>query len=83
MPIINRPPIHLNNDDEHYEALIMQHIKSDKNHDTPRIYASIPIGSTVAVQCKDGGPCTHGTVESNGNHNYNGRAYTIWVTKTG
>ena len=27
MPIINRPPIDLNNDDEHYEALVKRQMK--------------------------------------------------------
>ena len=83
MPIVNRPPIGLNNVDEHYEALIKRQMKNDKNHDTPRIYASIPIGSTVVAQHKDGELWTHGTVESKGNHNHNGMAYTIQVMKTG
>ena len=58
-------------------------MKYGENHDTPIIYASIPIGSTVAVQCKDRGPWIHGTVESKGNHNHSGRAYTIGMTKIG
>ena len=29
-------------------------MKNDKHHDTPRIYASIPLGSTVAIQYEDG-----------------------------
>ena len=77
MPITNRPPIGLNNSDEDYEALVKRQTKNDKNHDTPRMYAPIPIGSTVAVQHEDGGPWTHGTVESKGSHNHNDRSYTI------
>ena len=77
MPIINRPSIGLKNDDKNYESLIKSQMKNDKNHNTPRIYASIPIGSTVEVQCKDEGPWTLGRVESKGNHNHNGRSYTI------
>ena len=62
MPIINRPLICLNTEVDHYEALIKRQVKNDMNNDTPRKYASIPIGSTVAVQCEDGGLWTHGTV---------------------
>ena len=51
MSIINRPLIGLNNNDDHYEALIKRQMKNDKNHDTPRIYAAIPIVATLAVQC--------------------------------
>ena len=60
MPIINRPPVGLNNDDEYHEALVKKQMKDDKNHDTPRMFASIPIRSTVVVQCKDAGPWTMG-----------------------
>ena len=63
MPIINKPVIGLNNDDKHYEALVKRQMKNDKNHDTPRNCASIPIGSTVAVHRKDAGPWTHGILE--------------------
>ena len=77
MPIINRPSIGSNNDDEHYEALIMRQEKNHKNHDSPRKYASILIGSTVVVQCEGGGPWTHGTVEGKVDHNHNDRSFTI------
>ena len=50
MPTINRPLIGVNNDDEHYEALVKRQTKNDKNHDTSRNYVLIPIGSNVAVQ---------------------------------
>ena len=50
MPTINRLPIGVNNDDEHYQALVKRQTKIDKNHDTSRNYAFIPIGPTVAVQ---------------------------------
>ena len=82
MPIINRPPVGLNKDDEHYEVWVKRQTNNDKSNDTPRMYASIPIGSTVAVQCEDWGPQTHGTVEGKGDYNDNDRSYTIWGTKT-
>ena len=77
MPIINRPPIGLNNDDEHYEALVKRQMKNDNNHDTPRKCAFISIGSTVVVQHEYVGPWTHGTEEGMGEHNHNDRSYTI------
>ena len=83
MPIINRPPSGLNNNDEHYEALVRRQMKNDKNHDSPRKYAFIPIGSTVVVQCEDNRLWTHGTIEGKGDHDHNNRSYTIQVTKTG
>ena len=48
MPIINRPPVNSNNNNEHYEALEKE-TKNDKNHDTSRNYASFLLGSTVVV----------------------------------
>ena len=47
--MINRTPIGVNNNDEHYKALIKKQ-KNYKDHDTSRNYALIPTGSTVAVQ---------------------------------
>ena len=76
MPIINRPPIGLNNNDKHYEASVKRQMKNYKIHDTPRKYASVPIGSTVVVQHEDGRLWTHGTIEGKENHNHNDRSYT-------
>ena len=45
-------------------------MKSDQNHDTPVMYASILIGSTLVVQHEDGGPWTNGIVENKGGHNH-------------
>ena len=42
--------IGINNNDEHYKALVKETKRNDRNHDTSRNYAFIPIGSTVAVQ---------------------------------
>ena len=83
MTIINRLPIKSDNDDEHYEAFINRQAKNDRKYDTARNYDLFSIGSTVAVQQEDGGPCTHGTVVGRGNHKHNNKSYTIRVTKTG
>ena len=50
MPIVNRPPINSNNDDEHNEALINGQMRNDKNYDASRNYASFSVGSTIVVQ---------------------------------
>ena len=50
IPTINRPLIGVNNDEDHYETLVKRQTKNDKNHDTSRNYALIPIGFTAAVQ---------------------------------
>ena len=39
--------------------------------------------STVAIQLKDGGLWTHGTVEGRGDPSHNNRSYMIHITKTG
>ena len=83
MPIINRPLVNSSNDNEHYEVLVKRQTKNDKNHDTSRIYASFPLGSTVVVQWEDGGLQTHGTVVGRPDHNHNNRSYIICITKTG
>ena len=87
MPIVNRPVINSNNsdqhkDDQHYEAVVKRQTKDDKNHDTFRNYASFPLGSTVVVQCKDGGQWTHDTVVGTADYNLNNRSYMICITKT-
>ena len=53
------------------------------NNDTSQVFASIPIGSTVAVQWEDGGSWTHGTIVGMGDHNHHSRSYKIQVTTTG
>ena len=82
MPIISRQPVSINDDEEHYEALVNRQTKNDKNQGTPRNNISISTGSTVVVQCKDGGPWTHGTIEGKGDHNHHERSCNIHITKT-
>ena len=48
MLILNRLPINLDNDDEHYEVLVNRQTKNDKKYDNDRNYASFSIESTVA-----------------------------------
>ena len=50
MPVIYRKPIGRDNDDEHHSKLIHRQHKNDTNNDVSPVFASIPIGSTVAVQ---------------------------------
>ena len=70
MPILKRPHIHTNNDDEHYETSVERQAKADRNYDTLRNYNSIPVESTIAVQGQDTGAWTHGTtVEKSKSHN--------------
>ena len=82
MQIVNKLLISLNNDDEHYKALVKRQ-KNDSNHDTPRNYTFILIGSTVAVQWEEGDRLTHGTIVQKGDHNHNNRSYTICMTEAG
>ena len=50
MPKINRIPINLGNNDDHYEALVKRQIRNDRNYDTARNYDLFLKGSTVAVK---------------------------------
>ena len=83
MLILSRLLISPNNNDEHYEALVERQTKKDKNHDNPRKYNFIPMGSTVAVQLEDGGPWTHGIVAGKGDHDHHNISYIICIIKIG
>ena len=50
LPVIDRKPIGGDNDDEHHTKLVHRQHKKDTNNDASPVFASIPIGSTVAVQ---------------------------------
>ena len=50
LPVINGPPVGIDNDQEHYVGIVKRQTKDDKGRDTPKIYVSILIGSTVVVQ---------------------------------
>ena len=50
LPQMNREPININADDEHYEALKSCQDKYLKGNDTHKNLLSFPIRSTVAVQ---------------------------------
>ena len=50
MPVMDRKPINIDNDDEHHKTLMHRQGKNDQNNDTLKIFMSILIGSTVAVQ---------------------------------
>ena len=82
MQVINRLPFGIDNDDEHHKVLIIRQTKNDKDKDTSKNVVSLPIGSTLVVQHKDGRPWTHGMIQGKGNHNYYDRSYNICITKT-
>ena len=48
--------------------------------DTSKKFVSLPIGSPVAVQCKDGGPWTLGMIEGKSGHNHHDRSYNVHIT---
>ena len=56
MSIISRALVGRDNNEEHYQVLIIRQTKDDKNQGTLRNYVSIHIGSTVVVKWEDGGP---------------------------
>ena len=79
MPIINGPPVGIDNDDEHHEVIIKRQMKEDKNKYTPNNYVFISIGSPVVVLWDDGG--WH--IKEKGDQNQHDRSYHICITKTG
>ena len=66
LPVINRPSVGIDNDQEHYGAIVKRQMKGDKGRDTPKMYVSILIVSAVVVQLEYGGPWTHSTIEGKG-----------------
>ena len=48
--VINRPPVGIDNEHEHYEVIVKRQMKDDKGRDTIKMYVSMPIWSTVALQ---------------------------------
>ena len=82
MPVSNRLPIGIDNDDEYHKVIINTN-KNDKDKDTFKYFVSLPIGSTVVVQHEDGGLWTHSTIEGKGNINQHDRSCHICITKTG
>ena len=83
MPINHSLPINSNNDDGHYEALVIRQTRNDKNLDTSRNYDSFSIGCTVVVQWEKSELWTYGTVVGRGDHNHSNRSYMIRITKNG
>ena len=83
MPVMNRPSLHTNNDNEHHKVFTSRQDKNDQNNDTSKNLVSLPTGSTVVVQQEDGGPWTHRTIEDKGYHNHHNRSYKVCITKTG
>ena len=83
MPLMDRKPINIDNDDKHHKNLMHRQGKNDWYNDTSKIFTSISIGSTVVVQWEDWGPWTHWTIIGKGNHNHHNRLYKIQVTNTG
>ena len=47
LPVIKRSLVGIDNDQEHYEAIVKRQMKDDKGRDSAKIYVSIPIGSVV------------------------------------
>ena len=82
MPAIPRLPIGIDNDDEHHKVIIKRQAKN-KDKDTSKNFVYLPLGSTLVVQCKDGGLWTHGMIEGKGDNNLHNRSYIIHIGKTG
>ena len=82
LPQINREPININNDDVQYRAFKAHQSKYITDSDTHKESPSFLIGSTVAIQCEDEGPWTHGVIKVANSSDHNGRSSIVRVTKT-
>ena len=80
MPVISRPLVGIDSDDEHHKVIIKRQTKNEKDKDTSKNFVPLPTGSTVAVECEDGGLWIHGTIEGKGDHNHRNRSYIIHIT---
>ena len=83
MPVIDRKPVNVDDDDEHHKNLMHRQSKNDTNNYVSQVFISIPIGSTVAVQWEDGGLWTHRMIIGKGNHNHHNWSYKIQIITTG
>ena len=80
---MNRLPVIFNANDECYEALQTWQDKYINGSDTHKDSFSFLMGSTLAIQCKDGGLWIHGIVEEVKGTDHHGCSYIIRVRKTG
>ena len=81
MPAIDHKPIVKDSDDKHHSKLI--YMQDKNNSDTSPVFASLPIGSAVAVQWEDSRLWTHGKIINMGDHNHHDWAYIIQLTTNG
>ena len=81
MPVVDQKSLGQDHDDDHHIKLVERQRKND--NDTSPVFSNIPIGSAVAVQCKDSSLWTHGTVVGKGDHNHHDRSYVIQLTING
>ena len=72
MPVINRPPIGIDNDDEHHKVIIKTQTKNDNTK---------MLSKTVMAQHEEGGLWTHGMIKDKGNNNHHDISYHIHLTK--
>ena len=77
LPLINKEPININNDNVQYEALKVHQGKYVKNTDTCKDLLSFPIGSMVADQHKEGGQWIHGFIKEANKSGHTRRSYII------
>ena len=77
VPIINRIPISIDNDDDHHEVLVKRQTKNYNKYETARNFSILPIGSTIAVQREDIDGWIQGTIIGMGYHNHHDHSYII------
>ena len=72
--LVNREPIIINNDHAYNEAFKMHEKKCIKDSGTYKGSLSLSMGSTLAIQCENGGPWTHRVIEKVNISDHNGKS---------
>ena len=53
MPVIDKKPVSVDDDDKHHKKIMHRQSKNDTKNDPSQAFVSILIGSTVVVQRED------------------------------
>ena len=84
MPVIDRKPINIDNDDKQHKNLThRQGINYQNNNTSQNLYVYPYTVNCSSSMKKMGDHATHSTIVGKGNHNHHNRSYKIQVTNTG
>ena len=80
---VSRTPVNDDYDEDNHNTIKERQSKLTKNNDTPKEPSLLPVGSTVATKCKDGGLWTNDTLIEHSDISHNSRLYKVQFMKTG